>query len=64
MVSFLIWLIWSETYRIATGRKKQAVQITMLKKQDGSLTTNLTDTLHMLQNFTPDDNPNDYIELQ
>ena len=32
----------------------------MLKKQDGSLTTNLHDTLlHMLQNFTPDDNPND-----
>jgi hypothetical protein len=46
-------------YRIAMGGKKQAVQITTLKKQDGSL-TNLHDTLlHMLQNFTPDDNPNE-----
>jgi hypothetical protein len=51
---------WSDIYRLAMGRKKQAVQITTLKKQDGSLTTNLHDTLlHMLQNFTPDDDPNE-----
>jgi len=40
---------WNEIYRIAAGRRKQAVQITMLRKQDGTLTNNLHETLtHML----------------
>ena len=51
---------WNEIYRIAAGRRKQAAQITTLRKKDGMLTTNLHGTLvHMLRNFTPEDNQND-----
>jgi len=54
---------WNETYKIAAGSRKQAAQITTLRKQDGTLTTNLHKTLmHMLQNFTPEDNQNDDTE--
>ena len=43
----------NEIYRIAMGRRKQAAQITTLRKQDGALTTNLHGTLiHMLQQKT------------
>jgi hypothetical protein len=54
---------WNEIYRIVAGRRKQAAQITTLRKQDGTLTTNLHGTLlHMLRNFTPEDNQNDVTE--
>jgi len=50
---------WNEKYRIAVGRRKQAIQITTLRKQDGKLTNSLHETLtHMLRNFTPEDNHN------
>jgi len=54
---------WNEIYRTVMGRKKQAVQITMLRKQDGTLTNNLHETLtHMLKYFTPEDNHNNDTE--
>jgi len=47
---------WNEIYRIAVERMKQAAQITTLRKQDGTLTTNLHGTLmHRLRNFTPEE---------
>ena len=58
------WYMNSSRVTACALRNEQTVQAhrqtTTLNKQDGSLTTNLHDTLlHMLQNFTPDDNPND-----
>jgi len=54
---------WNEIYRIVAGRRNQAAQITMLRKQDGTLTSNLHKTLmHMLRNFTLEDNQNDDTE--
>jgi hypothetical protein len=38
-------------------KTKQAAQITTLKLKDGTLTTNIQDTLlHMIQKFEPEDN--------
>ena len=51
---------WAEIYRLAAGERKQAAQITTLRKPDGTLTTNLHETLtHMIRYFTPEDNQND-----
>jgi hypothetical protein len=51
---------WAEIYRLAAGKRKQAAQITTLRKPDGTLTTNLHETLtHMIRYFTPEDNQND-----
>jgi len=51
---------WAEIYRLAAGERKQAAQITTLRKPDGTLTTNLHETLtHMIWYFTPEDNQND-----
>jgi hypothetical protein len=55
---------WNEIYRIAAGRRRQVAQITTLRKQEGTLTTNLHGTLiHMLRNFRPKDNQNDDTEF-
>jgi hypothetical protein len=51
---------WNGIYRIAAGRGKQPATTTTLRQQDGALTTNLHGTLlHMLRNFTPEDNEAD-----
>jgi len=51
---------WAEIYRLAAGKRKQATQITTLSKPDGTITTNLHETLtHMIRYFTPEDNQND-----
>jgi hypothetical protein len=50
---------WIVIYRIAAGKRKEATQITTLRKLDGTLTTNLNETLtHMLRHFTLEDNQN------
>jgi hypothetical protein len=49
----------TEIYRLAVGKRMQAAQITTLRKPDGTLTTNLHETLtHMIRHFTPEDNQN------
>jgi hypothetical protein len=54
---------WNEIYGIAAGKRKHATQITTLRKPDGTLTTDLQETLtYMLQHFTPEDNQNDDTE--
>jgi len=51
---------WAEIYRLPAGKRKQVAQITMLRKPDGTSTTNLHETLtHMIRYFTPEDNQND-----
>jgi hypothetical protein len=51
---------WNEIYRIAAGRRKQAALTTTLRQKDGTLTTNLHETLlYTLQNRTPEDNQAD-----
>jgi hypothetical protein len=46
---------WNEIYRLATGKRKRTAQITTLRKPDGSLTTDLHETLiHMLDYFVTD----------
>jgi hypothetical protein len=51
---------WAEIYRLAAGKRKQAAQMTTLRRPDGTLTTNLHETLtHMIRYFTPEDNQND-----
>jgi len=51
---------WNAIYKMAAGKTKRATHITTLRLQDGSLTTNLQDTLlHMIQKFAPDDNQED-----
>ena len=48
---------WSAVYKVAAGKTKRVTHITTLRLQDGSLTTNLQDTLlHMKQKFATDDN--------
>ena len=49
-----------EMYRLAEENMKQAAQLTKLRKPDGTLTTNLHETLtHLIRYFTPHDNQND-----
>jgi len=51
---------WNAIYKMAAGKTERATHITTLTLQDGSLTTNLQDTLlHMIQKFAPDDNQED-----
>jgi hypothetical protein len=51
---------WNGIYRVAAGRGEQPAPVTTLRQQDGTLTTNLHGTLlHMLRNFTPEDNEAD-----
>ena len=54
---------WIAVCKMAAGKSKRATHITTLKLQDGSLTTNLQDTLlHMIQKLAPDDNQEDDTE--
>ncbi len=55
---------WNVIYRLAAGRRKQAALTPTLKKKDGTLTTNLHETLqYTLQNLTPEDNQTDDKEI-
>ena len=55
---------WNVIYRLAAGRRKQAALTPTLKKKDGTLTTNLHETLqYTLQNLTPKDNQTDDKEI-
>ena len=48
---------WNEVYRLAAGKRITTSQITTLRKPDGTLTTDLKETLRlMLHYFTPEDN--------
>jgi hypothetical protein len=50
----------TEIYRLAAGKRKKAAQITTLKKPNGTLKTNLHETLtHMIRYITPEDSQND-----
>jgi len=51
---------WNAIYKMAAGKTIRATHITTLRLQDGSLTTNLQDTLlHMIQKVAPDNNQED-----
>ena len=58
---------WNAVYNLAKGRRNTPMQISTLRKQDGSLTTDTKETLRiMLNHFTPEDNEredNDYHKL-
>ena len=55
---------WIIIYRLAAGRRKQAVLTTMLLKKDRTLTRNLHETLQCnLQNLTPEDNQSEDKEI-
>ena len=51
---------WNELYKIAAGKKKTKVNLTTLKKAEGSQTKDTADTLqYMLEQFTPEDDNKD-----
>jgi len=48
---------WNAVYRLVAGKKKNNIQITTLRKPDGSLTKDTKETLRlMLEYFTPEHN--------
>jgi len=51
---------WNVVYNLAAGKRNTTTQITILRKPDGTLTTDTRETLRlMLDNFTPEDNERD-----
>jgi len=55
---------WNEEYKLAAGKRRDNTQITTLRKPDGSLTEDLSETLQLLlEHFTPDDKEEDDTEL-
>jgi hypothetical protein len=55
---------WNEVYKLAAGKRRDNTQITTLRKPDGSLTEDLSETLQlMLEHFTPEDKEEDDTEL-
>ena len=56
---------WSGIYKTLAGRDRRAAPQTTLKQKDGTLTTNLQETIqHILQILTPEDNQADDTEMQ
>ena len=56
---------WSGIYRILAGRDKRTAPQTTLKQKDGTITTNLQETIHhRLQILTPEDNQENDTEMQ
>ena len=48
---------WNEIYKLAAGKKRSYPQFTSLRKPDGTLTSNMEETVKlMLEHFTPEDN--------
>jgi hypothetical protein len=55
---------WSGIYKILAGRNKRAAPQSTLKQKDGTLKTNLQDTIqHKLQSLTPEDDQEDDMEM-
>jgi len=55
---------WSAIYKMAAGKIHRAANITTLRQQDGSHTTDFQNTLRiMVQKFAPEDNPEDDEEI-
>jgi hypothetical protein len=55
---------WNEVYKLAAGKKRHYSLITSLRKPDGSLTTDMEETVKlMLEHFTPEDNVQDDSEF-
>jgi len=55
---------WNEVYKLEAGKRRVNTQITTLRKPDGSLTEDLSETLQlMLEHFTPDDKEEGDTEL-
>jgi len=55
---------WSTIYKMAAGKIHRAVNVTTLRQQDGSHTTDLQNTIRlMVQKFSPDDNPEEDEEI-
>jgi len=51
--------LWNEVYRLAAGKIKNIIQITTLRKPDGSLTADLNETLkYMLEQFAQENSHN------
>jgi ribonuclease HI len=51
---------WNAVYKLASGKTRNTVALTTLKKPDGSKTTNMIDTLtYMAEQLIPEDNPQD-----
>jgi hypothetical protein len=47
---------WNEVYKIEAEKRKRITQLTTLRKPDGSLTKDISETLqHMLEYFVPED---------
>jgi len=56
---------WSVIYKTLACRDRRAAPQTTLKQKDGTLTTNIQETIqHMLQILTPEDNQADDTEMQ
>jgi hypothetical protein len=54
---------WNAIYKMAGGKTKRATHIISLRLQDGSLATNLQDTIpQIIQKLAPDDNQEDDTE--
>jgi len=55
---------WNVVYKVAAGKRKNNTQITSLRKQDGTLTTDMEETVKlMLDYFTPEDKEQDDSEF-
>jgi hypothetical protein len=51
---------WNEIYELAAGKRRNHSLNTSLRKPDGSLTTDMHETVTlMLEHFTPEDNAQD-----
>jgi hypothetical protein len=55
---------WNEVYKLAVGKRRHHSLITSLRKPDGTLTTDMEETIKvMLEHFTPEDNVQDDSEI-
>jgi hypothetical protein len=55
---------WHEVYKLAAGKRKNNTQLTTLRKPDGSLMADISETLqHMLEYFALEDKYNDNTEF-
>ena len=51
---------WSAAYKLAAGKRNTSTPITTLRKPDGTLTADTTETLRLMTDtFTPEDNVSD-----
>jgi hypothetical protein len=56
---------WNEVHKLAVGKRRYYTLFTSLRKLDGTLTTDLEETVKlMLEHFTPEDNAQDDSEFR